>query len=362
LIDIVNVCKALVPEMRLHIDDACDEGGRQSIRWTASGAHRGAAFGWPPTGRQVVIHGAAVAREAAERTFTIDGTWGLDSLEHQVGLEPETLSDALLEADRAIALRATQSKPGVPVLFFPTMSLPGWITWKRCIDHLKCSTPVATFQLLCNRWALDGREPEAGYGVPSETRAIERALRRSGLEGPFDVVGHSAGGALALDFALKHPAIVRSLTLIEPVVPWVLREAGLMDDDLREFVQERLESYSGPITPERHAAVLIGIMPVGYDPTRSPFWDLSCAYAKSLNYRPFVYGHTDRFERLHSLDSPVLLIRGEGSHRFYHEIVRVLRDELPNVRAIEMPGAHIPHHGSGTNLFLKHLNEFHKAC
>jgi len=45
-------------------------------------------------------------------------------------------------------------------------------------------------------------------------------------ERAFDVVGHSYGGAVALRLYLQHPHSIRSLTLIEPILNCLLRDAG----------------------------------------------------------------------------------------------------------------------------------------
>jgi pimeloyl-ACP methyl ester carboxylesterase len=50
---------------------------------------------------------------------------------------------------------------------------------------------------------------------------------------PAHVVGHSYGGAVALQFALRHPPCLRSLTLIEPAAFHLLRDGD--DTDERAF-------------------------------------------------------------------------------------------------------------------------------
>jgi pimeloyl-ACP methyl ester carboxylesterase len=50
---------------------------------------------------------------------------------------------------------------------------------------------------------------------------------------PAHVVGHSYGGAVALQFALRHPRYLRSLTLIEPASFHLLRDGD--DTDERAF-------------------------------------------------------------------------------------------------------------------------------
>lgn len=79
-----------------------------------------------------------------------------------------------------------------------------------------------------------------GYGKASDCAAlIEPAtlageadwlLRSAGLPaGPFHLIGHSYGGALALKLALRAPQRVRSLTLVEPVLFHLLSAAGNRD-------------------------------------------------------------------------------------------------------------------------------------
>jgi len=58
------------------------------------------------------------------------------------------------------------------------------------------------------------------------------------LDEPAHVVGHSYGGAVALKLAMRHPALVRSLTLIEPVLFHLLLSGTPLDRALlREVIQ-----------------------------------------------------------------------------------------------------------------------------
>lgn len=63
-----------------------------------------------------------------------------------------------------------------------------------------------------------GRSPEQppDYGLAVESRAVWNAI--ASVREPIHLVGHSYGGAVAVDLALRHAERIASLTLYEPVL------------------------------------------------------------------------------------------------------------------------------------------------
>jgi len=63
-----------------------------------------------------------------------------------------------------------------------------------------------------------GESPPAGPGFELEAVAerIARGLAAHGVRGPFDLVGHSLGAAVALTMAARRPRSVRRLVLVAP--------------------------------------------------------------------------------------------------------------------------------------------------
>ena len=87
--------------------------------------------------------------------------------------------------------------------------------------------------------------PWPGHGpltLADEAALVAEAL--SEVNGPVHLVGHSYGGAVALQFALMHPERLRSLTLIEPVVFYLLRHGGLMERALFDEVRALADTIS----------------------------------------------------------------------------------------------------------------------
>src|SRR5262245_28847953 len=61
-----------------------------------------------------------------------------------------------------------------------------------------------------------------GYSLKTESAAMTGSLDQLGITAPVNIVGHSFGALVALDFALDHPERVRAMVLAEPPAFWVV--------------------------------------------------------------------------------------------------------------------------------------------
>jgi pimeloyl-ACP methyl ester carboxylesterase len=73
--------------------------------------------------------------------------------------------------------------------------------------------------LTWHRVGYAGSGPAAGRAdIPSQAAQLAQLMRRLTLR-KAHVVGHSSGGLIALQLALDHPELTRSLVLLEPALP-----------------------------------------------------------------------------------------------------------------------------------------------
>jgi len=99
---------------------------------------------------------------------------------------------------------------GPAVLFIHGLGSSGYMEWRRNLE-----TTAARHHVLAPDLPGYGRtdKPRARYTVPFFARFITRYMRDRGLRSAA-LVGASLGGRVALEVALEHPTLVRSLVLV----------------------------------------------------------------------------------------------------------------------------------------------------
>ena len=191
----------------------------------------------------------------------------------------------------------------------------------------------------------DGANP---YAPEAQVRHVRAAMDAAGLTRAV-VVGHSAGGAIALEAALAYPDRVAGLVLIAPAVyrgggapaasRWLLRTPQLERIGpalMRQLGGPRGESllraaYADPdrLPPEVLAAYRAS---VGVDAYDAALWELVKASRA-----------TDVGEQLDAVRVPAQVVTGDADPVVPPEETRRVADALPNAILTEIPGCgHAP--------------------
>lgn len=180
--------------------------------------------------------------------------------------------------------------------------------------------------------------------LSSEVDALAQEL--DSLPGPLHLVGHSYGGAIAFRIATasRFAARVRSLTLIEPILPGIL-----LDSAQDRHLYERFAKLANRVCK----SLWRGDTPHALD-TFLSFWNGSEAAARvSPQARQRMERHAHKlatdftagFAEMGILDAtrrlslPVLLFSGGLSPYVTQRVVGRLASAIPNARAIHLPSA-----------------------
>jgi lipase len=158
------------------------------------------------------------------------------------------------------------------------------------------------------------------------------------------VVGHSSGAVIALRVALERPELVRTLTLIEPVLFAAARaaDAPAYADHVTRFAPVMRAFADGDMMAA--AAAFHGVWGSGAFAAQSP--DVRAYMAARMPLIAAMNGGlTDdsggvlSYMRLESLGIPVLLIEGDQSPPVIAAIHDELARRLPQVTRVAVPGA-----------------------
>lgn len=191
-----------------------------------------------------------------------------------------------------------------------------------------------------------------GYGRTTERRGdgdtdiaigaeiIEAVIRRAGA--PVHLVGHSAGGIAALAVALRHPELLRSLTILESPAPEILRACG--DDGHYRAFRQMTDSYIAAFRGGRRDAIGSMIDFYGGDGTFASWPQRVRNYAiatTAVNIRDWACAYAwDLTPALLSrVTVPTLVLYGETSHPAAKRANERIGQSIPGAEIVALSGA-----------------------
>ena len=163
------------------------------------------------------------------------------------------------------------------------------------------------------------------------------------IGGPVDLLGHSFGGTIALRLALERSDLVRSLTLIEPVLFSLAQRnnAPEFEDFSNGYAQVTEAIHQGPAA----AAALFHTQWGHGDFARLPALQrdyMTHRMGLVLGQNPVLLDDIAGLSlpgRIEGLACPVLLLEGADSPPVIGAIQRGLAARLPQARRVIVPGA-----------------------
>lgn len=85
----VHTIRNAFPDVHFRVDDLIVSGDVATVRWTATGTHRGEFMGIAPTGRSGTVTGLQLFRFSGERQRETWVNWDVFGLMRQLGLMPQ---------------------------------------------------------------------------------------------------------------------------------------------------------------------------------------------------------------------------------------------------------------------------------
>lgn len=209
--------------------------------------------------------------------------------------------------------------------------------WKqvgqRLVDRFRIIAPT-----------LPGHEPSPGPLRPTETADMAEAVETllAGIDGPLRIAGHSYGGNVALQIALRRVVPVDHLILLEPVLMGVLPAVG--EGALFAEAKALFDRYIAAVETGEPGAVTImvdymfGPGALGRMP---PPMQAYLAAQAPVNARDVAATFRERHAPapLAALDCPTTVAFGGASPVLLQTIARRLAETMTDGAAVEIAGA-----------------------
>lgn len=231
----------------------------------------------------------------------------------------------------------TETGSGEPVICVHTG--PGSSTeWRQVSDILRDKFRLLAIDLY-GRGDTDPWPPSVNYSVDSEAELVLALMEK--CANPVHLVGHSFGGAVSIRVALTSPPSLKSLTLIEPSVYPLLKQAG--EEILLAEMKGLREQFNGWM--ERGLAEKAWKVIIDYYNGEGSWEKLPekvrIGFQEQVSPDKWyaLFGNPTRIEDLQKLRSPSVVICGRNTKAPYWKISQIVAQNIPNCQFRTIDGA-----------------------
>lgn len=237
-------------------------------------------------------------------------------------------------ASPTVRLHAVTAGSGPVVVCLHSSGSSSW-QWRRLIESEKDGYRFIAFDL--HGHGRSGDHEGEGYELRCESDAVWRTIEP--LREPVHLVGHSYGGAVALDLAVRHPGRFASVTVFEPVLFALLEPASAEYHEItsvgsgiaRDARAGDLDAASAAFIDYWNGAGAWRSLPVEQQER------VRARMAPVGKHFEALFADPLPIERLRSLRTPTLVLRGDRSPRPAREVCARLA-ALPCVTTEVLPG------------------------
>jgi pimeloyl-ACP methyl ester carboxylesterase len=239
---------------------------------------------------------------------------------------------------------AIEAGEGTPVVLLHGLGM-GSFAWSPIIERLGATRRVIAFDL-----PGFGATPALPTEITPTPAAIARALveelRRRGFEPPYDLVGNSLGGFVALEVAKA--GLARSVVGLSPAGLWRGVAPGAIGASLlrvRRFCQRapRLARLTMRTRPGRTLGLLGMVAWKGWRVPQAQAVQAAASFAGGEGFEPVMLAAADGFTGGREIDVPITIAFGRHDLLLRRRFAQV-RDELPaHTRWLTLAGCgHVP--------------------
>jgi pimeloyl-ACP methyl ester carboxylesterase len=249
---------------------------------------------------------------------------------------------------QTIIKRTVVEGEGAPLVMLPgaTVDISGLSLVSRGMENLY---KVIRMENLNVQYACKGQTLPKDYSVQMESESIKATLDSLKVTEPIILMGHSYGGLIALDYALRNPDKVAALILLEPPVFGIAEARHESPAGMKDMLEATKElTPDAEITEDQVARFRCELMDCETAPIKElPQWLIWLNQKDRLRGLSVVGDYKLDVKKIHQFKQPVLVLTGTETVPLHKRINALLTAEFSNAMAESIQSDHaIPAHAA----------------